>query len=294
MSWVSCSCTTASSVTLVLTPVKGHWCYLLSSLSWVYPSISDPIADCLGSLSSGFGIQSADKPIIYPTTSSGPRDSSRTLLYLILACGVVEDGRGGSGGDGSGNDASTGGVNGDEALNLPMAALKPRGARIWFGLPYGGWVINEMSGDGGGVGTGAHQPQVPLYPLLKEQGQQQVHLKGRPELACSSRVFSGASSGSSLRVPPPDPPPDPILRIRVRQAIIPLETSNIGSQIDLVMWKYSGACGFLWGLVCNPVLRWGNGEWNQSLFVYDEPGGSSIGQLLLAGQKMPSLAQNQY
>ncbi|GKF96486.1 hypothetical protein Tco_0289221, partial [Tanacetum coccineum] len=33
---------------------------LIGSLSRVNPSISDPIADCLGSLSSGFGIESAD------------------------------------------------------------------------------------------------------------------------------------------------------------------------------------------------------------------------------------------
>ncbi|GJX43169.1 hypothetical protein Tco_0259845, partial [Tanacetum coccineum] len=40
--------------------LEGHWCNLIGSLSRVNPSISDPIADCLGSLSSGFGIESAD------------------------------------------------------------------------------------------------------------------------------------------------------------------------------------------------------------------------------------------
>ncbi|GKG41157.1 hypothetical protein Tco_0470369, partial [Tanacetum coccineum] len=51
-----------------------------------------------------------------------------------------ESGSGGSGDDGrggSGNVAGTGGGNGDEALNLPMAALKPGGACTWLGLPYG-------------------------------------------------------------------------------------------------------------------------------------------------------------
>ncbi|GJZ90698.1 hypothetical protein Tco_0662625, partial [Tanacetum coccineum] len=51
--------------------------------------------------------------------------------------GSGDDGRGGSGGDGSGNDAGTSGGNGDEALNMPMAAMKPKGARTWLGLPYG-------------------------------------------------------------------------------------------------------------------------------------------------------------
>ncbi|GKG47146.1 hypothetical protein Tco_0504343, partial [Tanacetum coccineum] len=44
-----------------------------------------------------------------------------------------EAGSGGSGDDGNGNDV----VDGDEALNLPMAALKPGGAHTWLGLPYG-------------------------------------------------------------------------------------------------------------------------------------------------------------
>ncbi|GJS27979.1 hypothetical protein Tco_0488599 [Tanacetum coccineum] len=54
------------------------------------------------------------------------------------------DGRGGSGGDGRGgrgNVAGMSGGNGDEALNLPMAALKP-----------GEGGDNEISGEDGGVG----------------------------------------------------------------------------------------------------------------------------------------------
>ncbi|GKE77197.1 hypothetical protein Tco_1543317 [Tanacetum coccineum] len=91
-------------------------------------------------------------------TSSRSRESSRTLPTSYLDAGVVrhnllrggssasgisflrstggmnnksgssgsgDDDRGSSGGDGSGNDAGTSGGNGDEALNLPMAALKP-------------------------------------------------------------------------------------------------------------------------------------------------------------------------
>ncbi|GJY61193.1 hypothetical protein Tco_0461850 [Tanacetum coccineum] len=39
-------------------PFKGHRCYLLNSLSRVYPNISNPIADLLGSLSSDLGPRS--------------------------------------------------------------------------------------------------------------------------------------------------------------------------------------------------------------------------------------------
>ncbi|GKD98856.1 hypothetical protein Tco_1382753 [Tanacetum coccineum] len=168
--------------------LEGHWCNLLDSLSRVYPSISDPIADCLGSLSSGFGIQSADieaglrraRKVGQVAMTSASRISSLRstggMNNEFGSGGSGDNGRGGSGGDGSGNVAGMGGGNGDKALNLPMAALKPGGARTWLGLPYGRGNLrsgddgsagavkhrarhfsavggdNEMSGDGGGVG----------------------------------------------------------------------------------------------------------------------------------------------
>ncbi|GKE76514.1 hypothetical protein Tco_1542634, partial [Tanacetum coccineum] len=103
--------------------------------------ISDPIADYLGSLSSGFGLHSTDKPIIYPMTSSSSASGISSLRPTSGmnnesgSGGSGDDGRGGSGGDGRGNDAGMGGGNGDEALNLPMVALKPRGAHTWLGVP---------------------------------------------------------------------------------------------------------------------------------------------------------------
>ncbi|GKC76477.1 hypothetical protein Tco_1127251, partial [Tanacetum coccineum] len=82
-------------------PFKGHRCYLLDSLSWVYPSISNPIADLLGSLTSCFGIQSVDKPIVYPMTL-------RVSSLRSTGGGInSEVGSGGSGDDGNGNDMGT-------------------------------------------------------------------------------------------------------------------------------------------------------------------------------------------
>ncbi|GJX66122.1 hypothetical protein Tco_0300465 [Tanacetum coccineum] len=136
--------------------LEGHWCNLLGSLSRVYPSIFDPIADSLGSLSSGFGLYSTDKPIIYPMTSSSLASGISSLrstggMNNESGSGASgDDGRGGSGGDGSGNLG-----NGDDGS---AGAAKHRARRF---SAVGG--DNEMSGDGGGVGKARSLSTSSLY-----------------------------------------------------------------------------------------------------------------------------------
>ncbi|GJU90773.1 hypothetical protein Tco_1303196 [Tanacetum coccineum] len=150
----------------------------------------------LGSLSSGFGIQSADKPIIYLTTSSRPRDSSRTLPTRHNMMREYNDGRGGSGGDGSGNDASTGGVNGDEALNLPMAARSLGCSKHMVLATILGEVIYEVWYEKLGVMVvlgNVSSAQVTLIPLLKEQGSTTV--------SSSSSIHHHQSTTTCINIP---------------------------------------------------------------------------------------------
>ncbi|GJT12807.1 hypothetical protein Tco_0859849 [Tanacetum coccineum] len=138
--------------------------------------------------------------------ASGPFFTEQESLFL-------------SGGDGSGNDTGTGGGNGDEALNLPMAALK-----AWGCTHMGG--DNEMSGEGGGVGkarslstssSGGNSigasGRIDILAVVRHAG-------GDGSVAADSSVLNGSVTSKeetwSVTVqqqsrPEPDAPPPPRL-----------------------------------------------------------------------------------
>ncbi|GJW76496.1 hypothetical protein Tco_0138178 [Tanacetum coccineum] len=60
----------------------GHRCYLRNCLCRIYPSIPNTIPNLTNPLSSRFSIYGADKPIIYPSTSSRSSDFTSKLLNL--------------------------------------------------------------------------------------------------------------------------------------------------------------------------------------------------------------------